>query len=346
MSRSPSSSPGAPLESDQGAESPGTEATDSPSWFRRLPGPFLRLVLTLLVTWFIVRALGVNLRELESLDWAGLEPRWGLLGLSCGTLLLGYLYSAGLWGSMVRELGGPELGILTAWRVFFTANLGRYIPGKLWQIAGVALLARREGVSAGTATGAAVMGQLLSLGGATLVGLGVLLQWEGEGPWSGTWVAGAVAGLMVLATVPAVLRPLLQALLRKTRAGVPGPFWPEQTFGIRWLLFYGLSWVIQGVAFKLMVASFGVELGWVQGVAMFPAAYLLGYIAFFAPAGLGVREGSLILFLSPFAGPLATVLAVVARLWSTVVELVPALLLAGGYMRKSKPETQEGGRVG
>lgn len=321
----------------------GSRPPHSP--LRRFLGMTLRLLLTGVVTWFIIRAVGVNLRELRTLDWSRLEPRWGSLTLSVAVLLLGYLYSAGLWGFMVREMGGPEVPVLTALRIFFTANLGRYIPGKLWQIAGLAFLARREGVPAGTAAGAAFLGQLFSLGGATVVGLGVLLQWE-EDALNGGWMAVAVLAVLILATFPRVLRPLLRALLQKVKAGSPGPLWPDQAFGVRWLVLYAISWLFQGAAFKLLMASFGVEMGWVQGLAVFPAAYLLGYIAFFAPAGLGVREGSLIFFLTPVAGPLAAVLAVLARLWTTVVELVPALVLAGGYMRNSKPDGSAGGPGG
>ena len=322
--------PGTMPEPPAAAESrPGSPA-------RRLMGLVLRLMATALVTWFIFRAIGVNLQELGTLDWTRLELSWGLLGFSGGILLLGYVYSAGLWGLMVREMGGPEVPLLRSLRVFFTANLGRYIPGKLWQIAGLALLARKEGVSPATATGAAVLGQLFALGGATVVGAGVLFGGQDLVGLGADWVAAGILAVMVLATFPRILRPLLQRLLRRAGAETPGRLWPDQAFGIRWLLLHAVSWLIQGGAFLVFLAAFGVEMGGVEGMAVFPAAYLLGYIAFFAPAGLGVREGSLVFFLTPIAGPQATVLAVLARLWTTVVELVPALILAGGYMPGSR----------
>ena len=339
--------PGLPSDTRIGTDADSALAASLPvSPSRRFLGLTVRLLLTLVVTWFIIRALGVNLQELKRLEWNELEPGWGLLALSAGILLLGYLYSAGLWGLMVREMGGPRIPLLPAQRIFFTANLGRYIPGKLWQIAGLALLARREGVPAATATGAAVLGQLFSLGGATLVGLGVLLDWEGLGGLEGEWVAAGLLGLLFLATFPRILRPALLALLRKAGAGDPDHGWPSSAFGVRWLSLYAVSWAIQGGAFMVFLTSFGVKIGFVQGLAVFPTAYLLGYIAFFAPAGLGVREGSLIFFLTPLAGPMATVLAVLARLWTTVVELVPALLLAGGFMRGSRPKNGAGGQGG
>ena len=142
-------------------------APGTPKWRTGL-GLLARLSLTVLVTWFIVRAVGLNLGELRGFDLSQIHPQWGLVLLSCGVLLLGYLYSASLWGLLVKELGGPEIGTRAAWRVFFTANLGRYLPGKVWQLAGLALLARREGVPAGTATAAALLGQAFSLAGVTI----------------------------------------------------------------------------------------------------------------------------------------------------------------------------------
>lgn len=325
------------------AGGPGPSPSERPSKARSAVGLVLRLVVTGLVTWFILKAVGLSLGELRAFDLATLELRWGLLFLSSGALLVGYLYSAGLWGLMVRELGGPVVPTLAALRIFFTANLGRYLPGKVWQLAGLAYLARAEGVTAPTATAAALMGQLFSLAGATLVGLGVLLESDWGGALGGGWAAGAGVALLGVLTFPAILRPLLQKLISRGKGAVPGPLWPGQAFGVRWLGLYALSWLFQGGAFWLLVRGLGMELDPILGVAIFPAAYLLGYVAIFAPAGIGVREGALIFFLNPTLGAGGAVVAVVSRLWTTVVELLPALLLAGGYMKASKTNQEEGG---
>ena len=54
-----------------------------------------------------------------------------------------------------------------------------------------------------------------------------------------------------------------------------------------------------------------------------------------APAGLGPREGFLIIFLTPHlsAAP-AGVLAIVARVWTTLVEVVPAGIFWLGHMAR------------
>jgi uncharacterized membrane protein YbhN (UPF0104 family) len=324
----------------------------APSGARRT-GPALlkalfKLLLTGLVTWFILKAVGLSLGELQAFDWEGFTPRWGLLVLSCLLLLLGYLYSASLWGLMVRELGGPEVRVLATLRIFFTANLGRYLPGKVWQLAGLAYLAKAEGVTAPTATAAALLGQLLSLAGATLIGSGVLLGRELGGVVSGGWITGAMVALLVILTFPAILNPLLKRVVQRDPGAEAGPLWPDRAFGVRWLGLYGVSWILQGGAFWLLVLGLGLELSPLQGVAIFPAAYLLGYLFIFAPAGIGVREGFLIVFLNPIMGASGAGVAVAARLWTTLVELAPALLLAGGFLRKAEvraevSESEEGG---
>ena len=154
---------------------------------------------------------------------------------------------------------------------------------------------------------------------------------------------GVVVALMLVLTLPAVLKPILKLLFRRVEGADPEPLWPGQAFGLRWVVLYAVSWVIQGGAFWLLALGLGMGLGPVQGVAIFPAAYLMGYIAIFAPAGIGVREGFLILFLNPILGAGGAVVAVIARLWTTTVELVPALLLAGGYVKASKRDEGEGG---
>ncbi len=342
-SRAPGRAEEAPPNGDGPGPGPEIPSTPGTSRRRRGLGLLARLALTVLVTWFIVRAVGLNLEELRAFDRSQIHPRWGLVLLSCGVLLLGYLYSASLWGLLVKELGGPEIGTRTAWRVFFTANLGRYLPGKVWQLAGMALLARREGVPTGTATAAALLGQVFSLAGATLVGLGVLLR--GEGGWveGGKWAGVLVLALLVVMTFPAILRPVVRTLIRRANGAVPGELWPDQAFGVRWLGLYAVSWILQGGAFWILAMGVGARMDPVLGLAIFPAAYLLGYLALFAPAGVGVREGFLIAFLNPIMGAGGAFLAVLARFWTTIIELGLAVTLAGGYLKAAKNEREGGG---
>lgn len=303
----------------------------------------LQLGLTALVTWFILRGVGFDLEALRGFDLSDLKLRPVSLWVSVGVLLLAFIVSASLWGVMVREIGVAEVGFVAALRVFFTANLGRYIPGKLWQIAGLAYLAKGEGVHTGTAIGSAVLGQAFSLGGATLLGAGVLLGVGRGGEQSFGWGAVVVMVVLLGATSPGILKRILPFWFRLARQPYPATFRPDHAFGLRWMGLYALVWGGQGLAFWLLCRGLGFDLPLLQAASAYSAAYVLGYLFLPAPAGVGVREGVLVGILGPSLGPGVAIVAVVARLWTTLVELLPALFLAGGYLRRPRPGGGNGG---
>jgi uncharacterized membrane protein YbhN (UPF0104 family) len=105
----------------------------------------------------------------------------------------------------------------------------------------------------------------------------------------------------------------------------------------------GLSWLFYGIAFQLFVHG---VLGSAPGelssyIAAYTAAYILGFISPIAPAGLGVREFTLAAFMTQLGlanEADAALVAIGARLWLTVVELIPSgLYIAAGPNRKSLP---------
>lgn len=267
--------------------------------------------------------MGLGLGEMRSLDPASWRPDPVLLLASCGLLLLGYFASAALWGRIVMDLGGPALPALEAIRIFMVANLGRYIPGKVWQIAGLAVMARNRGVPAGTATGAAVVGQGIALVAATLVALGALLGGPAAIRSWGLPGAGLVVAATAIGLLPPVFMRATALWFRLSKQEAPANL--GSLHALRWLALYVANWVLYAFSFWVLAASFGHRGHAVPVASAFAAAYVLGYVMIFAPAGVGVREGFLVAFLSPFlgVGP-SGVLAVVARLWTTVVELVPA----------------------
>jgi uncharacterized membrane protein YbhN (UPF0104 family) len=93
----------------------------------------------------------------------------------------------------------------------------------------------------------------------------------------------------------------------------------------RWLVLYTLNWALYAASFWVLAQSLGFGGSPIPVASAFAAAYVLGYAMVFAPAGLGPREGFLIVFLTPHLGAVASgVVAIVARVWTTLVEVVPA----------------------
>lgn len=305
---------------------------------RRAIGWTVRLALTAVVTWFLLSAIRVSAGDLAALEWRRWTPRpWPLIA-SVALLLATFLYLVALWAGLAQRLGASTLGFATAVRVFFLSLLARYVPGKVWQIAGLAYLAGREGVAPGTAAFSAVVAQAFSLGAAAVAG-GLYLALGPLPSRVGSLVALAVAlGVPVLLAWPRLYRLALRRVGGAEHAPLspPGGF----RFSLRWLALNLVAWVAYGFAFCLLWAAFRPLEPSNYGLAgtAFAAAYLLGYVAFFAPAGIGVREGALAALTAPVLGAAdATALAVITRVWMTATELLPLAWVGWSSARGRRP---------
>ena len=264
----------------------------------------------------------MSLEELRGLDPGVFHLDVVPFIASCVLLFIGYISTALIWALIVRDLGGPHLAGTDAVRLFMIGNLGRYVPGKVWQIAALAALARQRGVPAATSTAGAILGQGTGLGAAMAIGLGAAWQYGAGEPWR--WIIPAlVLGGTMLGLTPPVFDTVSRLWFRVAKTEAPDRL--SSVHGARWVLLSLLSWVVYAVSFWLFARGLGFDLGLLAGGSAFAAAYVLGYLVVFAPAGLGVREGFLIALLSSTIGVGgATALAAAARLWTTIMEVVPA----------------------
>lgn len=308
----------------------------------------LKVVLLLAIAWGIYRILAP---ELARLTWSDLA-RWrpAPLRLAASFLLLVGVYGAHalLWRRIMADLDIGHVSAAVTFRVYFLASLGRYLPGKLWQLAGLAVLAGRAGLPAAPATAAAVLGQFgfLTTG---LLFLGITLpEWrvafDVHAPVGLPLALGAAllatggAALWVLVATPlghGVRQRLIQLTGPSTAARLSAAFGladrVRPTDAALWAAGYALSWVALGVAFVLFAGAFHPAVDaaprYVAGTVA--AAYLMGYLFVIVPAGLGVREGAMLVLLQqimPEPGA-AVVVGVLSRVWFTAAELVPLALL-------------------
>jgi glycosyltransferase 2 family protein len=265
----------------------------------------------------------VGAAQLRDFDLSAWHPNPFVFTAATLLLLASYFFSAAIWGRVVVDLGGPRIRATDAVRLFMIANLGRYVPGKVWQIAGLAALAKGRGIPASTATGAAVLGQGIALAAATAVGMGALLTGPEPLPVWGRMGAALIVLGAAAASVPKLFNALAALWFRL--AGTEPPETLNAVHALRWFALYFVNWSLYALSFWLLVVSFDASASLVPVASAFAAAYVLGYIAIFAPAGVGIREASLIALLTPHLGLTASsALSIIARLWTTAVEVVPA----------------------
>lgn len=304
----------------------------------------LKLILTVVATWLILRGVGLRLGDLRTVDPGALDAAWMPLTLSVALLLGAFAISAWLWSSLVVALGGRRIGTVAAFAMVLVSNLGRYIPGKVFQLVGLTWLSRRAGVPAGPAASAAVLGQTLHLVAAALVGGGLLFE---SGALGASWKWGVLVATLTalgLLSWKGAMRGFLAWVLRWGGGDGEGAVLPPRSY-LPWLLGYVVNWLVLGLAFHQLVGGLGLSISIGVATTAFAAAYLLGYVALFAPAGIGVREGFLVAFLGPVLGPgTALTVATVQRVWITGAEVLGALL--GSPVLRAGPYRPEPPRAG
>jgi glycosyltransferase 2 family protein len=293
----------------------------------RLAGwrPVLGAALVLAAAVFLGLTIARHWRELEDFHW---QVRALPLGTSVVALAGALAYGVFVWKLVLDRFDHPPVRLSALLRIWFLSNLVRYVPGKIWQFVGAAELARMAGLSRSVVLTSMVVQMGFTLLAALLVSGLVLLP---TGLPDGVPVAGLVGlGALALALVhPALLNRALALVARVFRKSVLG--WRG-----RWrdgVLLLGLSvvgWILYGAAFALFVFSVvGTGLESVLPLAGVNAlSFLVGYLVFLPPAGLGAREGAMALLLRPYAPvAVAAVLAVLARLWTVAAELLAAGLV-------------------
>jgi uncharacterized membrane protein YbhN (UPF0104 family) len=297
------------------------------------------------ITLLVVRHLGDVAAARADLRSFGTRIRPAWLALSLGLATFNLFLMAGVWSFLMRALG-PAVSTREATLVWTTTNLGRYVPGKIWQLTGLAAWMRVRTGAGGAALVAAAAFQLLVLATgavAAVIGLG------GASLRSGA--ALPVAAGLAVALIPALLRPSLvrrgTAWLAR-RLGEPGPTGTLSGATIAGAV-AGLlvAWAVYGLSAWALWHGVGADgpPGPVLFTGAFAAAYIAGYLAFFSPGGLVVREGALAALLATAGGvPLGIggAFAVVARLWSVVSELLAAGL-AWVWNRQTSRNEEGGG---
>lgn len=282
-------------------------------------------VIALVIIGTAVHALRGQWAEVRQVA-SGIRIGWSAMGAASMLVLATYLVLVAAWQHVVNAMGGT-LRFVDAAYVWFVSALARY-AGALWQVVALSALAKQLGAPPVTAAGAAVVMTIVNI----LTGFGVVLATGAVAAASlglRAHIALAV-GIAALVLAP-VLAPRLQPIVSRF-AGREATI-PVLTAGAVWVAALGsiVSWLLYGLAFMLLThAVLGTAPGgWFVYVSVYTTAYLAGLLGL-VPAGVGVAEGAMVAAFA-LAGILspaeALTVAVVSRLWRTVLEIAPGLLL-------------------
>lgn len=291
-------------------------------------GRVAQLALVALVIAFAVRYLRGQWMQASD-DGVRFEFNAGWLGLASLLTLATFCLLIETWRRVLVHLGSTVPFELAA-RIWFVSNLGKYVPGRIWQVATMAVMAGERGVPVATVGASAVLMAIASVA----TGFAVVLVTS-----AGTvqQLAGGVAGVVVatvglfllLVGAPWIASHWNRVARRFPRAQLSVAI-PPAAIAVA-IAGCAISWLLYGLAFMLFVWALIGQVGapYSAFVTANAASYLVGYLAIIAPAGIGFREVVLASILVPLriaTAPQAAVITIASRIWLTVLEILPSLV--------------------
>lgn len=268
-------------------------------WLWRIAGGILAIGLAGYFLWFCWQNL--NLVELVA---AIAEPRTALAMVVASVCYMSIYPLAGwAWHHLLNRQGEHHrIGKLTLW--LGITQLAKYIPGNIAQHAGRALVALRNGMGARALLTTCLQEMLLALAASIVIGVVALnlstaqLEEPSLHLALQLMVGGSLAVCLAFFLSPSEkitnsLPPLVQRGLYWI-GGLPG----YQTT-LRCLLAYAGNYLMVGLGIWLLALSLGLgeQISFSLATAAFALSWALGFLAPGAPAGLGAREGIMLLIL-------------------------------------------------
>lgn len=282
----------------------------------------------MLLVGLAIRSIAANWQSLQSqpIEW---QFSTGWIAASILVVFASYAILIEAWRRVVLSMG-ETLAFVTAARIWFLASLGKYIPGKVWAVAGAAVLAQRAGVDPSVAVAGALVLQVLALAsGAAVVAITASEAFQSVGQGA-TPIAAAVILLSLVGVAGLTSQPFLDRFGRWLPATWPKPRAIPPRMVVGAFVANVCAWVGYGVALLLLARGLlpDVALSLPQAIGVFTCSYLAGFLALFAPGGLGPRESVFLLMLAGDIGlKPAAALALASRLLLTGTEVLPTVPL-------------------
>jgi hypothetical protein len=303
-----------------------------------------RLLGSRLLKWgVVVLAVGIGGYEISK-EWSDVHHALAQIGLLTSfeallILLVVQYANMRVWHVLLAGFGSP-LRTLTAARIVFIGQLGKYIPGSIWPVLAQMELGAAAGVPRPRSASASILTMVLSLFTGLVTAMVTLPFAQHSVDY--LWVFLLVP-VIVVCLHPKVLNPLLGRLFKLVRR--PGLDTPLTGWVLtRALAWSFTAWIFNGLQIWILAEKLGAPAGRTILLALggYAFAWCVGFVIVIDPAGAGIREALLVAALAPVLpyGP-ALALALVSRAVNTVSDLLVAGAAAFRRPRLSPPDAPE-----
>ncbi len=291
---------------------------------------FARVALAVLVLVAVVWAVASRWDQVR-VDLSRVSP--GALAVSGGLALLSLVATLAGWRVLMADLGSP-LALGPASGVLFVGQLGKYLPGTVWNVVAQAEVAAALGIPRKRTAVVGVLSVVLSAFAGLGVGLLALPTLISGGGGRGYLFVLLLVPFGVAALHPRVLGWLIARALRLARRE-PLEHRLSGRAVVATMAAFCLAWLCLGGHVWVLAHDLGAGAGEVLVPAVFgyPLAASIGMLAVVLPAGIGLREVVLVLLLTgPLDQPAAIAVGLLSRFLVTAADIVAAAV-GWGYDR-------------
>jgi hypothetical protein len=290
------------------------------------------LVLAAVATFFVA-ALASNWSEVSALDLEFTPLAVGAVILFAAAVPVSGL----LWGVIVNRGASKPVSMLDAVAVHCSSWLLKYVPGQIGSLLNKVDWGHRRGMSrTQVAIGFVYENVFLQL--ASLIPSAVIIFFAlGPEIFQSNVMLFVVPLLAVIPLLATTNRALFAGAMRLLtrrilKRDLDDAYFLSSGTTLGLQFGYLLPRVINGIGFVLVAASV-VEVThdlWLPLAAAYTLAGAVGILAVFVPSGLGVREAVIVAIAASYM-PIsqAIVIALLARLYSTIADAVVALAYGG-----------------
>ncbi|MEM9413151.1 MAG: lysylphosphatidylglycerol synthase domain-containing protein [Planctomycetota bacterium] len=251
---------------------------------------------------------------------------------------------------------GFRTGIVESTRVWLLAESRRWLPGGVWGYASRAVQAEQLGVTKTAASASMLVELLLTMLAAVIVALlglifefkalsnGLISVLEDNGAFENRLLfAGALAVSLAAASLAYMFRKTFMRKLKTLNERfklLRSIEFNSSRLGLALFYFVIMACLNGCVNMALLSAvSDTAAVPWIAMVAATATAWIIGFLAFFSPGGILVREAALTALLLPWMPYEAGItLAVLSRLAQLIAEVVCMLLV----IQSPKKQTAHG----
>jgi uncharacterized membrane protein YbhN (UPF0104 family) len=324
-----------PVRSDQEAPTSGKKPRNT--WVK-----YLQIFVVILIFFFLARSFIKDISKARPIEWT---VDYRFLGLAILWLIIGLLAQAQVWKLNLKAIGISR-SFKDIFKLTYLANMGRYLPGKVWSVLGVVYLGKKIEVPQTSSLLCSIVSQVTCVlagflfSGVSLVGLSAL------GHKISLWWVGFPLIFSIIFLHPYVYNKILTLASKLTKEKSVEARFPLGGVIKSVLLYLGV-WLFHGLSFSFLALSLGdFSIRWfVYCLGIMPLAYLVGYLVWFSPGGWGIREGVMVILLKEFMpNYLAITVSLLSRLLFTIFEIVFFVIaLKIKFSERKNPEITNSG---